>query len=216
MYIPRVPASSALTPRHVAETARDLIGEIGLESFSMRKLAAVLDVNPMTIYLRFESKDALLQAVAEASLEGLELPAPAGPWLDQTVDLAVALRAHLVSDREMLRLHNDPTRLSAGVLGAIDRGLELMTEAGYRDAAAVEAFRQLFWHTVGGALVAVGFDRLPAASTDLAGTFAASDAHHVRAHAEHFGPIDAEQLFRSTTRTLAAGLAAAAPKEPAS
>ena len=207
-------ATETLTPDAVVAAARTLIGDVGLDRFSMRKLAAALDVNPMTIYLRFENKDALLQAVAQASLTGLELPPPAGSWVDQAVDLAVALRAHLVADRAMLRVHSDPSRLSAGVLGAVDRGLELMTDAGYRDAAAVQAFRQLFWHAVGGALVAGSFDGLPASRTDLTDSFADIEAHaHVRAHAPHFGPVDAERLFRSTTQTLAAGLAAAAPTE---
>lgn len=209
-----MPTIDTLTPDRIVDTARTLIAELGLDAFSMRKLAARLDVNPMTIYLRFENKDALLQAVAQASLRGIELPVANGPWTEQAVDLAVALRAHLVADRAMLRVHNDPTRLSAGVLGAVDRGLELMTDAGYEGAAAVDAFRQLFWHAVGGALVAGNFDGLPANRADLTDAFAGADHHpHVRAHAHHFEPVDAERLFRSTTRTLAAGLAAAAPQE---
>ena len=209
--------TDTLRPEQVVAAARTLIGEVGLDAFSMRKLAAVLDVNPMTIYLRFENKDALLQAVAQDSLTGLRLPPVAGSWVDQAVELAVALKDHLVADRAMLRLHNDPSRLSAGVLGAVDRGLGLMAEAGYEDADAVEAFRQLFWHAVGAALVAGSFDSLPGSRTDLTDTFADLDEHpHVRAHAAHFGPVDADRLFRSTTRTLAAGLAAAAPMETTS
>ncbi|NDH11368.1 MAG: TetR/AcrR family transcriptional regulator [Actinobacteria bacterium] len=57
-----------LTPDRIVTVARGLISEHGLSDFSMRKLAAALDVNPMTIYLRFDNKDALLDAVARASL----------------------------------------------------------------------------------------------------------------------------------------------------
>ena len=57
-----------LTPDRIVTVARGLISEHGLSDFSMRKLAAALDVNPMTIYLRFDNKDALLGAVARASL----------------------------------------------------------------------------------------------------------------------------------------------------
>lgn len=216
MYIPSMAIADTLTPDQVVSAARTLIADIGLDSFSMRKLATVLDVNPMTIYLRFENKDALLQAVAQASLSGLRLPPPAGTWVDQAVELAAALKDHLVADRAMLRIHSDPSQLSAGLLGAVDRGLELMTEAGYAGADAVEAFRQLFWHAVGGALVAGTFDSLPGSRTDLTDAFADLDAHpHVLDHAAHFGPVDADRLFRSTTRTLATGLAAAAPMENA-
>ena len=61
-----------LTPDRIVTVARGLISEHGLSGFSMRKLAAALDVNPMTIYLRFENKDALLDAVAQASLAEFE------------------------------------------------------------------------------------------------------------------------------------------------
>ena len=57
MYIDGVPTLE-LTPDRIVTVARSLIREHGLSGFSMRKLAAALDVNPMTIYLRFENKDA--------------------------------------------------------------------------------------------------------------------------------------------------------------
>lgn len=207
-------ATDSLSPEQIVSAARTLITASGLDAFSMRKLAAVLDVNPMTIYLRFESKDVLLQAVAQTSLTGLGLPSPSGSWIDQVVDLATAIKDHLVADRAMLRVHNDPTRLSVGVLGAVDRGLGLMAEVGYEGAHAVEAFRQLFWSAVGAALVEGTFDSLPGSRSDLPEALAAVDDHpHVHDHAAHFGPVDANRLFRSTARSLAVGLAAAAPLE---
>ena len=71
-----------LTPEDIVMVARSLISEHGLSGFSMRKLAAALDVNPMTIYLRFENKDALLDAVAQASLAEFEAPPASGTWSD--------------------------------------------------------------------------------------------------------------------------------------
>ena len=59
MYSDGVPTLE-LTPDRIVTVARSLIREHGLSGFSMRKLAAALDVNPMTIYLRFDNKDALL------------------------------------------------------------------------------------------------------------------------------------------------------------
>ena len=50
MYIDGVPTLE-LTPDRIVTVARSLIREHGLSGFSMRKLAAALDVNPMTIYL---------------------------------------------------------------------------------------------------------------------------------------------------------------------
>ena len=59
-------ADPRLTPDRIVTVARPDPRARALR-FSMRKLAAALDVNPMTIYLRFENKDALLDAVAGES-----------------------------------------------------------------------------------------------------------------------------------------------------
>ena len=108
-----------LTPDRIVTVARGLISEHGLSDFSMRKLAAALDVNPMTIYLRFDNKDALLDAVARASLAEFKAPPADGTWSEQVRALAIGLRNHLIHDRETLRLLNDADRLSAGLLGTL-------------------------------------------------------------------------------------------------
>ena len=199
-----------LSPDTVVSVARDLIASEGLDRFSMRKLAAALDVNPMTIYLRFENKDALLDAVAAASLADFEAPVAAGSWSDQVHDLAVGLRRHLIADRETLRLVGDGDRLTARLLGAIDRGLELMAQVCAGPDETVEAFRLLFWHVVGSAMIASSFETMPGSrgglDTALAG---AGDAYpHLVAHAAHFGAVDGDDLFHHTTTVLIAGLAA--------
>lgn len=221
MYIRAVPALD-LDQDRIVTVARHVIGEHGLDGFSMRKLAAALDVNPMTIYLRFENKDALLDAVAAASLAEFEAPTGDGPWAEQVLDLAIGLRDHLVADRETLRLLGDGDRLTAGLLGTLDRGLELMSRIRSTPDETVEAFRILFWHVVGSALVAGSFPTMPGSQGALPDAFAAQGgAHpHLAAHAGHFGPVDADQLFIRTTRLLVAGLEADAepiqPRETAS
>jgi len=209
-----MPAALDLPPDRIVAAARGLIAADGLAAFSMRRLASDLGVNPMTIYLRFENKDALLAAVAEDALRGLELPPAVGPWHQQVVELAVALRDHLVADRETLRILGDASRLRMSVLDGIERGLELMLTAGFEADEAVAAFRQVFWHAVGAALVVSAFDDLPATTTDLVATLAAAPDHpHVARHAEHFGPVDRDDLFRATTQTLVAGLQPRAGQE---
>ena len=197
-----------LAPDQIVTVARRLIAEHGLDGFSMRKLAAALDVNPMTIYLRFENKDALLDAVAAASLAEFEAPSVAGSWADQVLALAAGLRTHLIRDRDTLRLLGDGDRLTVGLLGATDRGLELMAELGGTPADTVERFRLLFWHVVGSALVAGSFPTLPGSRGGLDAAFAdVGDSYPaVVAHAAHFGPVDRDDLFVHTTTLLIAGL----------
>jgi len=199
--------ATALTPDDVVVAARRLIASDGLDAFSMRKLAGELGVNPMTIYLRFDNKDALLRAVAEQSLRGLVLPERAGSWADQVVDLTVALRDHLIADRDLLRMLDDAARLGLGLLDGVERGVTLMVEGGFDGAAAVDAFRQLFWHAVGGALVASVFPAMPGATSDLPAVFGRAERHPVTAaHAVHFGGVERDEVFLAATRSLVAGL----------
>ena len=73
----------------------------------MRKLAAALDVNPMTIYLRFENKDALLDAVARRVWPSSRPRRRAA--LERQVRALAIGRNHLIHDRETLRLSAMPT-----------------------------------------------------------------------------------------------------------
>ncbi len=204
-----------LTPDRIVTVARSLISEHGLSGFSMRKLAAALDVNPMTIYLRFENKDALLDAVARANLAEFEAPPADGTWSEQVRALAIGLRNHLIQDRETLRLLNDADRLSAGLLSTLDRGLELMSAISSTPENTVAAFRVLFWHVVGSALISGAFDDFPASRTYLGEIFARSGTTHTHlgAHAAHFGRVDGEELFLRSIDLLIDGLLAGTPKD---
>lgn len=55
--------------RSIVDAALHLLDEVGLPDLSMRRLAAVLDVQPSALYWHFDSKQALLAAVADRILE---------------------------------------------------------------------------------------------------------------------------------------------------
>jgi TetR/AcrR family tetracycline transcriptional repressor len=209
-------ATPGLTPEAVVEVAHRLISDHGLEWFSMRKLAAELGVNPMTVYLRFANKDELLEAVARRGLRDLRLPAPPdGSWEDRALALAHALRAHLLADRNLLALYAGSRRHALSVLDATEQGLALMEEAGYREDEAVAAFRVLFWHTVGSALLHHDADDFPAnREGGLPGTIDPATHPSFARLLPHFGTVDADALFIHTTRLLVAGLAAGPDGEP--
>ena len=216
--MPTATRRPSLQPDEIVDVARRLISEHGLEWFSMRKLAAELDVNPMTVYLRFENKDELLDAVARDGLRDVRLPElPDGPWTERAVALCVGLRSHLLADRNLLALYASSDRLSAAVLHTVEEGLALVEEIGYRDDAAVLAFRALFWHTVGFTLVDASPEGFPADSPGgLRSAIGEVDAETHPTFARHlpaFTRVDGDALFDHTTRLLVAGLEAAAPTQ---
>ncbi|MFC7587091.1 TetR/AcrR family transcriptional regulator [Nonomuraea antimicrobica] len=63
-----------LTLEEIGSTALRLVDEGGIEGLSMRKLAAELDVNPMSLYHHVESKEALLGLICHGAAEGMALP----------------------------------------------------------------------------------------------------------------------------------------------
>ncbi len=209
--------TTGLRPDDIVEVAHRLISTHGLAWFSMRKLAAALDVNPMTVYLRFDSKDDLLDAVARRGLSSVELPELMGaPWEERALSLCVALRDHLLADRNLLALYATANRLSGAVLQAVEQGLRLVEEIGYRDDAAVLAFRSLFWHTVGFTLVHNSFESFPAdqpGGLDDAVRGIDPETHPTFArHQPAFTAVDGDELFTHTTRLIVAGLAGNAPE----
>lgn len=93
------PKNASLTTEAIIQTAIELIGERGLEGFSMPKLAAELDVRTPSLYHYFANRDALLEAVARA-VATPETP-PTIPtdahWIDYLIGQSVALRRAIVA-----------------------------------------------------------------------------------------------------------------------
>ncbi|MEV0231297.1 WHG domain-containing protein [Nonomuraea sp. NPDC050786] len=84
-----------LTIEEICSTAVHLIDEGGVEGLSMRKLAAELDVNPMSLYHHVESKEALLGLVCATAAERMHIPPDDGAsWQDQLKALALAYHRH--------------------------------------------------------------------------------------------------------------------------
>jgi AcrR family transcriptional regulator len=84
----------ALTLEEICIAALRLIEVGGVEGLSMRKLAAELDVNPMSLYHHVENKTELLKQICRLTAGTLELPPDDGtPWPDQLRALAHAYRA---------------------------------------------------------------------------------------------------------------------------
>ena len=68
----------------------------GLAGFSLARLARAVGVTPMALYNYFPSRDALLDAAAEAMFAGFEIPAGAGDWESR-------MRAWIEALRDLIR-----------------------------------------------------------------------------------------------------------------
>ncbi len=89
---------STLTRERVLEAAMDLADEIGIEAFTIRKLAAALDVGPMTIYHHVPSKEEIVDGMVEMVFAEIDLPPADLDWKE-------AMRTRCVSARQVLNRH---------------------------------------------------------------------------------------------------------------
>ena len=88
----------ALTRDRVLAGAIELVDEIGIDAFTIRRLATALDVKPMTIYHYVASKDEIIDGMVDVVFSEIELPAGGVDW--QT-----AIRRRCRSAREVLGRH---------------------------------------------------------------------------------------------------------------
>lgn len=90
---------SGLDRDRITEATLRLLDAEGLARFSMRRLAAELNVTAMSVYWYVDTKDDLLELALDAVFGEMRLPAadPDEDWRDQLRALATEYRALLVS-----------------------------------------------------------------------------------------------------------------------
>ncbi|WP_372594229.1 TetR/AcrR family transcriptional regulator C-terminal domain-containing protein [Actinotalea sp.] len=91
-------ARAALTKDRVLRGALALADEIGVEAFTMRRLATALDVKPMTIYHHVPGKEQILDGIVDLVFAEIELPPAELGW-------RAAMRRRCMSAREVLNRH---------------------------------------------------------------------------------------------------------------
>lgn len=88
----------SLTRERILTGAVELVDEIGIEAFTIRRLAVALDVKPMTIYHYVPSKEKIIDGMVDIVFSEIELPLGDVEW-------QAAIRARSHSARAVLRRH---------------------------------------------------------------------------------------------------------------
>jgi AcrR family transcriptional regulator len=90
--------SQHLTRERVLAGAMQLADDAGMDSFTIRKLAAALGVKPMTIYYHLPSKEAIIDGMVDEVFKEIDLP-------QEDVDWRLAIRDRYLSARRVLNRH---------------------------------------------------------------------------------------------------------------
>ena len=129
------------------QAALTMIDAEGVDALSMRKLGHALGRDPMRVYRHTKSKAALLDAVAEMVLAGLQVPvSSAGDWETGVREAAHAFRTTALAHPRMVFLLIDRPRGPAGAfrplrLQWLEGLLAVLADAGFDDEGAVHAYR---------------------------------------------------------------------------
>jgi TetR/AcrR family tetracycline transcriptional repressor len=195
----RVPGQRAgLTRELVLAAARRIADTEGVDRLTMRRLAAELDVLPNALYTYVPDKEALLDALIDDLLAGIEADEPAaGDWQEGLVRVMDSSRRLLLAHPQLV-----PAFLARG----------LLRRGGLEGERAVEAFRTLLIYSLGfAAFQATRLPDDPARSARAEAAFASLPEDRfpeMRRLASHLARPTTDRQFHTGLRWLLDGIAA--------
>ncbi|MFC8664079.1 MULTISPECIES: TetR/AcrR family transcriptional regulator C-terminal domain-containing protein [Streptomyces] len=131
-----------LTQEKVVAAAITVIDRDGLDSFSVRRLAAELGIEAMSLYNHVPNKEALLDGVAETLLAGIDFSgADTGTWQDRVRAHATIFRAAALRHPKAFPLVLTRPPHSRAALETIRSALAGLTELGLGPQESVRALR---------------------------------------------------------------------------
>jgi TetR/AcrR family transcriptional regulator, tetracycline repressor protein len=156
----------------VLEAARRIADEEGVDRLTMRRLAAELGVTPNTLYTYFPHKEALLDALIDDLLAGVDAGDPAeGDWRDGLVRVMDSSRRLLLAHPQLASVIIARPGLGPNAARLGELTLELLGRGGLEGERAVEALRVLLVYSLGFAAF-----QAPRRQGDAAGRSARAEA----------------------------------------
>jgi len=158
-----------LSRERILATALRLADESGIESLTMRKLAAALGVEAMSLYNHVANKGDLVDGIVDLVVDEIELP-------DGDVDWRAAMRACAMSAYEAFLRHPWAGSLAIGPtstrqprtprLRYMEWLLQRLREAGFSPELAYHAYHALDAHILGFTLWQLGHSAAASAAAD--------------------------------------------------
>jgi TetR/AcrR family tetracycline transcriptional repressor len=149
----------------ILDAALELADEGGLAAISMRRLAARLGVEAMSLYNHVAGKADLLDGIASRVFESIAVPDAGLPWDDRVRALIGgcyrAMRAHPAVVQALVAEAANPR--SRGALAILDQILGALFDAGLDERAAARGYRSLLGLVFGSVLVETADPAVPAA-----------------------------------------------------
>jgi TetR/AcrR family tetracycline transcriptional repressor len=139
----------ALSREEVLAGALTLLDKVGLDALTMRRLAEALGVQAGAIYWHFKNKQELVDAMADALLDGLTTPPLTGTWDQQLGELARRMAAALLKRRDAARLTSHALRPGPNSLAYGESMLRIIASSGRSQEAVLWTASVIGYYTVG-------------------------------------------------------------------
>jgi AcrR family transcriptional regulator len=192
---------SRLSRAAIVAAAIEIVERDGADALTMRSLAAALGVEAMSLYRHVESKDELLNRIAEQLMSKIEPRGVSSDW-------ATAVRGYASSVRGVARAHprtfalvalRDP--VSSAALQPEEDLLASLRGAGFTPARAVGAYRTVAAYTRGYVLAEICGFAIDEQALRRNGLFPA-----IRALGRQMSAEPSQGSFRSGLETIISGL----------
>ena len=141
-------AHGTLSRAAIVEAAWVVLRREGVQALSIRTVAAELGVGAMSLYRHFETKEELVDAIADRAAELVVPPATTGDWRARVRQLFVALHETLRRHPELVALRRRRPVLSSGALRFTEAALAALRQGGLDGPEAVRAYRLLYLHVL--------------------------------------------------------------------
>ncbi|MFE2275959.1 TetR/AcrR family transcriptional regulator C-terminal domain-containing protein [Streptomyces sp. NPDC059454] len=141
-----------LDRRRVADTALELLNQVGLDGLTLRAIARELDVKAPALYWHFKDKQALLDEMATElyrRMAAQDSSAPDDTWQERLVKTNRDLRTALLAYRDGAKVFSGSRFTGIEHAEQMEGVLRLLTAAGFTLAEAARALTTTHLYTLG-------------------------------------------------------------------
>jgi TetR/AcrR family transcriptional regulator, tetracycline repressor protein len=210
---------AGLSREAVLGAARRVADDQGVDHLTMRRLAAELGVTPNALYTYFPDKEALLDALVDDLLAGIEPGDPdEGDWRDGLVRVMDGSRRLLLAHPRLVSVFLARPGLGPNAARLGEISFRLLRRGGLEGDRAVEAFRVLLTYSLGFAAF-----QAPRLQVDAAARAETAEAvfaglppdrfPEMRSLAGHLAGPTTDRHFHTGLRWLLEGISAAPRSE---
>ncbi len=138
-----------LSRARISRAAVKLVDDDGLDALTMRRLGLSLGVEAMSLYRHVKNKADLLDAVHEAILSEMVIPAARGGWKARARGLALAFRDVLMAHPHALPIFAARPAVTPASMAYVERALAVLADAPIAEQQVVVAFQTVVSFIIG-------------------------------------------------------------------